>query len=48
MEKILLENQILIMKSNLAILSLNNFDRELKFKLQKQIMFSEAYLKNLV
>jgi hypothetical protein len=48
METILLQNQILIMESNLTILELNSFDKELKEKLKEQIMFSKQYLKNIV
>ena len=49
MEKILLENQILIMESNLMIMnSQNNFYDDFKKKLEKQILFSKQYLKSLV
>lgn len=48
MEKLLLQNQILIMESNLKILELNNFNAEFKKQLKEQIMFSKTYLRNLV
>jgi hypothetical protein len=49
MEKILLENQILIMESNLMIMnSQNNFYDDFKKKLEEQILFSKQYLKILV
>jgi hypothetical protein len=47
MEKLLLQNQILIMESNLAIMNLNNFNGGLKENLKKQIVFSKEYLKKL-
>jgi hypothetical protein len=48
MEKILLQNQILIMESNLKIMeSQNNFNVDFKKQLKEQIMFSKTYLKNL-
>lgn len=47
MEKILLQNQILIMESNLALMNRNVFDEDLKKQLKEQITLSKEYFKNL-
>ena len=49
MEKILLQNQILIMESNLMIMiNQTNLYKNFKTQLEEQIILSKAYLKNLV
>lgn len=49
MEKVLLQNQILIMESNLKLMeNQNNFNQDFKKQLKEQIIYSKALLKGLI